>query len=127
MASSQECGTSHSPPKKSVVFRVRGLTTDGGDDQQLSSALRAAIISRLSNDEKNQINISIAVISSCYGPGKKVGLVTVRGGIPSFLSAVFKNPIQETQMEVGEADITSDCNFFGFTQLYDPKGPVLAE
>ncbi|KAL1637636.1 hypothetical protein SLS58_009239 [Diplodia intermedia] len=30
-------------------------------------------------------------------------------------------------MELDGVDITIDCNFFDFTQLYDPKNPVLAD
>ncbi|OJD33149.1 inversin o89019 [Diplodia corticola] len=128
MTTSQTKGTSLSSPTKSIVFRVRGLTAvDGGDGLQPGSALSSAIKSRLISDEVSQIQTSVAIISSCYDAGKKVGLVAFRGAVPSFLSTVFKNPLQEIQIEVGEDDVTFDCNFFGFTQLYNVKAPVLAD
>ncbi|KAL1615287.1 hypothetical protein SLS56_011861 [Neofusicoccum ribis] len=112
---------------KSVVFRVRGISIDGRNNTELKSALSTAINSRLVENERLEIEFSVDIVASCYSPDKMVGLVDFRGGVPSFLSSALKDPQKELQMVIGESDITFDCNFFDFTQLYNVKQPINAD
>src|SRR5215469_2671681 len=117
------------PLKKSTAFRVTGLTTDRPDDA-LEAALKTTIDNRLSEEERSDIEIMIAILPSCYDCDReRVALVQFRGGVPRFLSELIVNPLGDWQTEMGDADINFDCHFFGFTQLYVPTAgePVTAE
>ncbi|KAM6504800.1 hypothetical protein FSOLCH5_015290 [Fusarium solani] len=107
--------------KKGPVFRVTGLAASQPDDE-LNTALKAAIDDNLSDEEKSQLNITTAVVPSCYNnEQEKVALVEFRGGVPNFLSELVANPLGDWQVEMGDVDISFDQHFFGFTQLYTPK------
>jgi hypothetical protein len=56
-------------------------------------------------------------------------LVDFKGGNPEFLAQVDHYPLGDWQVEMGGEDISFDCNFFDFTQLYatTPGHPVTAE
>lgn len=41
-----------------------------------------------------------------------------RGGLPMFLSELTAEPLEESQMEMGDTDIKFDQRFFGFAQLH---------
>ena len=115
--------------KRPTVFRATGLMTDSPDDA-LEIALKTAIDDNLSEEEKSDIEVVIAILPSCYeNDRERVALVQFRGGIPKFLSELMLNPLGEWQIEMGDTDVNFDCHFFGFTQLYAPTAgePVTAE
>jgi hypothetical protein len=115
--------------RKGQVFRVTGLAASQPDDA-LNTALKAIIDSNLSEEEQSKLNVTTAIVPSCYdNEQENVALVEFGGGVPEFLSKLVANPLEDAQVEMGDTDITFDCHFFGFTQLYTPKPdtPVTAE
>ncbi|KAM5358060.1 hypothetical protein ACJZ2D_015635 [Fusarium nematophilum] len=117
------------PRKKGPVFRVTGLPASQPDDE-LNTALKTVIDDSLSDEEKSQLNITTAIVPSCYNNEQdRVALVEFRGGVPDFLSDLVANPLGDWQVEMDDVDISFDQHFFGFTQLYTPKSdaPVTAE
>jgi hypothetical protein len=113
--------------KKGPVLRVTGLAASQPDDE-LTAELKAIISGDLTDEEKSDIDVRVAVVPSCYNE-EKVALVECRGGLPAFLSELTADPLGESQMEMGDTDINFDQHFFGFTQLYmpQPDAPVTAE
>jgi hypothetical protein len=106
---------------KGHVFRVTGLPASQPDDA-LSATLKAAIDDNLSEEERANLQVSTAILPSCYEPEREsVALVEFHGGVPVFLAELIANPLGDWQMEMGDTDISFDCYFFGFTQLYTPK------
>lgn len=114
--------------KKDPVLRVTGLAVSQPDKEQ-AAELKAAIDDRLTDEERANIDIRVAVVPSCYNDEEKVALVECRGGLPAILAELKADPLGESQMEMGDADINFDQHFFGFTQLYTPASdtPVVAE
>ena len=114
--------------KKGPVLRVTGLAASQ-PDEELAASLKAAIDSDLTDEEKARIDLKVAVVPSCYNDEEKVALVECRGGLPAFLSELTADPLGESQMEMGDTDVSFDQHFFGFTQLYTPASdtPVVAE
>ena len=116
--------------RNSTVFRVTGLATTQPDDM-LEEAMKAAIEGNLLEEERSGIQIITAIVPSCYDEDReRVALVEFRGGVPRFLSGLVANPLGDWQIEMDdETDISFDCHFFGFTQLYAPKpdSPTVAE
>lgn len=115
--------------RKSTVVRVTGLATTQPDDV-LDAALKAAIQGNLLSDERSEIQITTAIVPSCYDEEhERVALVDFRGRTPKFLSELVVNLLGDWQIEMEDTDISFDCNFFGFTQLYapNPDAPVAAE
>jgi len=111
--------------KKGLVFRVTGLQPD----VELNTALKAAIDDNLLEEEQSKLHVSAAVVPSCYDDEQRVALVEFHGGVPTFLSELAADRLGDWQVEMGDMDISFDCHFFGFTQLYTPKpdAPVTAE
>ena len=115
--------------KKSHVFRVMGLSRDL-PDEDLQTSLQRALNDNIIDEERSQIKTEITIVPSCYDPdGERAALVLFRGGVPQFLSELTLNPLGDWQVEMEDSDISFDCHFFGFTQLYSPGGkePVVAE
>lgn len=114
--------------QKGPVFRVTGLPASQLDDA-LDKSLKATIVESLSEEEKSKLVISTVIVPSCYDNEQSVALVEFRGGVPAFLSELEANPLGDWQVEMGETDISFDCHFLGFTQLYTPKpeAPITAE
>lgn len=115
--------------KKGLIFRVTGLPASQSDNV-LNTTLRATIEGNLSNEEKPNLKLTIAIVPSCSEPEhERVALVDFGGGVPKFLSKLVANPLGNWPVEMSDTDITFDCHFFGFTQLYTPKpdAPVTAE
>lgn len=115
--------------KKGTVFRVTGLPALRPDDV-LTTTLRATIEGKLSKEEKSKLKPIIAIVPSCSEPDdERVALVEFVGGVPGFLSKLVANPLEKHHEEMGDTDISFDCHFFGFTQLYKPEPgtPVTAE
>ena len=111
--------------KKGPVFRVTGLPASQPDDA-LDEALKAAIDESLSEEEISKLHVSTVIVPSCYNnEHESVALVEFRGRVPAFLSELVANPLGDWQVEMGETDISFDCHFFGFTQLYTPKPEAL--
>jgi hypothetical protein len=115
--------------RKDPVFRVAGLPASQPDDE-LNTTLKATIEDNLSEEETSRLTVSTAIVPSCYdNEHERVALVEFHGGVPMFLSELVANPLGDWQVEMGDMDISFDCHFFGFTQLYTPKpdAPVTAE
>lgn len=115
--------------KKGPVLRVTGLPA-AQPDQELEVSLKAAIDEELTDEERQMIDVRVAIVPSCYDSDEeKVALVECRGGLPDFLAELKADPLAESQMEMGDTDINFDQHFFGFTQLYTPQAgvPVVAE
>lgn len=106
--------------KKGTVFRVTGLPASRPDDE-LKEALNAAIDRNLAADDRSKPTFNLAILPSCYDNEEKVALVEFHGGVPTFLSELTANPLDDWQVEMGDTDINFDQHFFGFTQLYAPK------
>ncbi|KAF2185414.1 hypothetical protein K469DRAFT_778101, partial [Zopfia rhizophila CBS 207.26] len=60
---------------------------------------------------------------------ERVALVTFPGGIPQFLSRLVFEPLEKESIEMGKGYVDFDCNFFGFTQLYNlvPEQRIIAD
>jgi hypothetical protein len=115
--------------KKGPVFRVTGLPASQPDDE-LNTTLKATIEGNLSEEEMSRLGISTAIVPSCHdNEHERVALVEFHSGLPLFLSELVANPLGDWQVEMGDTNISFDCHFFGFTQLYTPKpdAPVTAE
>ena len=114
--------------EKGIVFRVTGLPASQTDDE-LNEALKATIDDSLAEDEQSKLTVKATIVPSCYDNDEKVALVEFHGGVPAFLSELKANPLADWQVEMGDADISFDQHFFGFTQLYTPKpdSPATAE
>jgi hypothetical protein len=114
--------------KKGPVLRVTGLAASQPDDE-LAAELKATISDDLTDEEKSDIDVRVAVVPSCYSDEEKVALVECRGRLPAFLSALAADPLAEWQVEMDEIDVSFDQHFFGFTQLYTPtpNAPATAE
>ncbi|KUL81412.1 hypothetical protein ZTR_10224 [Talaromyces verruculosus] len=120
---------SQTSQRKSHVFRVTGLTRDL-PDEDLQTSLQRALNNNIIDEEGLQIKTKVTIMPSCYDPdGERVALVQFRGGVPQFLSELMLNPLGDWQVEMEDSDISFDCHFFGFTQLYSPDGkePVVAD
>ncbi|KAK7419576.1 hypothetical protein QQZ08_010789 [Neonectria magnoliae] len=101
--------------KKGPVFRVTGLPALQPDDE-LNTALKTVIGDNLSDEEISQLNITTAIVPSCYNNEQdRVALVEFRGGVPDFLSELVANPLGDWQVEMDD--------------LYTPKSdaPVTAD
>lgn len=111
--------------RNSTVFRVTGLTTTQPDDV-LAVVLKAAIHGNLLEEERSVIQDFAVIVPSCYDEeSERVALVEFRGGVPKFLAELVVNPLENWQAEMDDdTDITFDRHFFGFTQLYAPKGDM---
>ncbi|KAF2655155.1 hypothetical protein K491DRAFT_693174 [Lophiostoma macrostomum CBS 122681] len=114
--------------KKGPVFRVTGLPAAQPDDE-LDTRLRAVIVEELIEDEPTKLDLTIAIVPSCYDNEDKTALIEFHGGVPTFLSGQMDNPLGDWQAEIGDTDVSFDCHFFGFTQLYTPTPnvPVTAD
>jgi hypothetical protein len=110
------------------VFRVSGLSVLQ-PDEELLTWLKAVINDNLTEEEKSKIDVKVAIVPSCYEDKERVALTEYHGGVPEFLSMLIADPLEDLSIEKGDTDITFDCHFFGFTQLYTPKAnaPVSAE
>jgi len=107
--------------RRKSVYRVTGLLTTQPDDK-LDTALKAAINENLSEQEKSVLQVVTTIVPSCYnGEHERVALIEFRDGVPSFLAELGSNPLGDWQIEMGDTDISFDCHFFGFTQLYKPR------
>ena len=107
--------------RKSTVYRVTGLLTAQPDDE-LDTALKAAINESLSEQEKSELQVITTIVPSCYNSEhERVALVEFRDRVPSFLAELVSTPLEGWQIEMGDTDIGFDCHFFGFTQLYKPR------
>ncbi|CAP91131.1 Pc13g00620 [Penicillium rubens Wisconsin 54-1255] len=119
--------------RKSHVFRVTGLSIKlpDGDlktDEDFRTALYGTLNDNFIDDENSQIKSDITIVPSCYeSDTQRVALVQFRGGMPQFLRD--HDPLGDWQVEIGDDDISFDCHFFGFTQLYtlDENKPVDAD
>ncbi|KAF2726416.1 hypothetical protein EJ04DRAFT_582636 [Polyplosphaeria fusca] len=82
----------------------------------------------LPEEERSKQTASIVTIPSCFDDDEKVALVEFHGGPPAFPSELKDNPLGDSQVEIGDTDISSDQHFC-FTQLYIPKAdsPTAAE
>ena len=114
--------------KRGPVFRISGLPASQPDDE-LNAALRDAIHKNFTEDEKSKLTFHTAIVPSCYDNEERVALVEFHGEAPGFLSGLKDNPLGDWQVDMDDVDINFDKHFFGFTQLYTPKGdqPVTAE
>jgi hypothetical protein len=92
---------------KSIVFRVTGLEA-GQPDDELEAALKAVINHSLSEEEKSGIKAITAIVPSCHdGERERVALVEFRGRVPKFLSKLVAHPLEDWQIEMGDADSIS--------------------
>jgi hypothetical protein len=99
-------------------------------DEDLQASLQEALHDSFTDEERSQIKTEITIVPSCYDPDReRAALVQFRGGVPQFLSELTLNRLGDWQVEMEDGDISFDCHFFGFTQLYSPDGkePVVAE
>ncbi|OCK73381.1 hypothetical protein K432DRAFT_410741 [Lepidopterella palustris CBS 459.81] len=115
--------------KKGPMFRVTGLPASQPDDE-LNATLKATIEENLLEEETSRLTVSTAIVPSCYdNEHERVALVEFHGGVPMFLSELVANPLGDWQVEMSDTDISFDCHFFGFTQLYTPKpdAPITAD
>ncbi|KAF2186789.1 hypothetical protein K469DRAFT_570907 [Zopfia rhizophila CBS 207.26] len=115
--------------KKGPVFRVTGLPASQPDNE-LITTLEAAIDNNLLEEEKSKATVSTVIVPCCYdNEQERVALVEFHSEVPTFLSELTANPLGDWQVEMGDTDISFDCHFFGFTQLYTPKPdtPVTAD
>lgn len=113
--------------RKSIVFRATGLPGDQPEEECVKWFDRA-ICTYLSEEERQGFEFKL--IPSCYEDGlTRVALVEFKCGIPKFLSELAVDPLGEWQVEAEDVDITFDCHFFGFTQLYvtPPAEEITAE
>ncbi|KAI9657407.1 MAG: hypothetical protein M1821_003089 [Bathelium mastoideum] len=105
---------------KSPVYRVTGLLASQPDDE-LSATLEATI-DRLSVEQESNIRERPTIVPSCYNSrDERVALVEFEGGVPSFLSKLEKDPLEDVQVDTGDTDINFDRHFHRFTQLYTPQ------
>jgi hypothetical protein len=102
---------------KSTVFRVTGLPADK-TGRETRWILADTINGLLTQDERQQPKPKISCVPSCDGDQTTTALVELAGGIPQFLSRLAHDPLDDWQVEMGDADINFDRHFFGFTQLY---------
>ncbi|KAL5360970.1 hypothetical protein BJX96DRAFT_175795 [Aspergillus floccosus] len=96
----------------------------------IKTALQETLHDNLTDDKRLQIQAEITVVPSCYeSDTQRVALVQFRGGVPQFLYELKVDPLEDWQVEMGDTDISFDCHFFGFTQLYAPdeNKPVVAD
>jgi hypothetical protein len=106
--------------KKSHVFRVTGLSRERPDGD-LKTALQEVFDDSFTDNERSQIKPDITIMPSCYeSDTQMVALVQFRGGVPQFLNELRIDPLGDWQVEMADDDISFDCHFFGFTQLYAP-------
>ncbi|KUL81720.1 hypothetical protein ZTR_09466 [Talaromyces verruculosus] len=120
---------SRTSQRKSHVFRVTDLSRNL-PDENLQASLQKACNANFTDEERSQIKTEITIVPSCYDADReRVALVQFRGGVPRFLSELTLNPLGDWQVEMEDSDISFDCHFFGFTQLYSPDGkePVVAD
>jgi protein SERAC1 len=113
---------------RSTVFRVTGLPVDKAV-LDVKSTLTQTIRDLLTEDERQQVEVSVTCIPSCDEIPTSSALVEFKGGNPDFLAQLDHTPLGDWQVEMGGEDINFDRHFFGFTQLYptDPDNPVTAE
>ncbi len=113
------------------MFRVTGLPASQPNDA-LNETLKATISDNLSEEERSKLKISTDIVPSCYDneEGKLCAseVPRRRSYVPVQASTVG-DPLANWQVEMGDTDISFDCHFFGFTQLYkpNPEAPVVAE
>ncbi|KAI9688231.1 MAG: hypothetical protein M1822_001737 [Bathelium mastoideum] len=105
---------------KSPVYRVTGLLASQPDDELLATL--EATINRLSVGQESSIQVHTTIVPSCYNSREeRVALVEFQGGVPSFLSKLEKDPLEDVQIDNGDTDINFDRHFHRFTQLYTPQ------
>jgi hypothetical protein len=84
------------------------------------SDIESAIHDLLEVDKREHLKVKVASIPSCESNGTSSALVEFKGGHPKFLSHLKSSPLGDWQLEIEDGvDITFDCHFFGFTQLYN--------
>jgi protein SERAC1 len=108
--------------KKSVVYRVRGLSPRCGE-----SDFRAILESCLSPDEAAAIQTKVSIIPSCYHDDITSTALVTLDAVPEFLSELDESPLSDWPVETEDGDINFDKHFHGFTQLYPtPQGKEIA-
>ena len=112
--------------RKSTVFRVTGLPAGEPNDEDIA-LFKRTINENLSKEERLSNSPVVNLVPSCYDNGSTwVALMEFQNGVPSFLSKLVQNPLEEWQVEMGDTDIIFDRHFFGFTQLYATlPGPAI--
>jgi hypothetical protein len=106
----------------SIYFRVTGAPWEGFYEE-VESALRKVILDNLTKEEQQKQQHHISVLPSCDPDDRTcVALVEFKDGVPNFLSSLIQKPLADWQVEMRDTDMTFDRHFFGFTQLYIPRG-----
>ena len=99
---------------RSTVFRVTGLPVDKAV-LDIKSTLTQTIRDLLTEDERQQVEVSITCIPSCDESLTLSVLVEFKGSNPDFLSQLDHTPLGDWQVEIGGKDINFNCHFFSFT------------
>jgi len=108
--------------KGSIYFRVTGAPWEGSYEEA-ESALRKVILDNLTKKEQQGQQHHISILPSCDPEDQTcVALIEFRDGVPHFFSNLIQKPLADWQVEMRDTDITFDRHFFGFTQLYIPRG-----
>jgi len=104
---------------KKLTFRVQHIPLCF-DEANLTASLQQAF----GEDERDRIQLSIALIPSCYSePRSQNALIKFHPQTPAFLKDVEtdKTGMTECQLRVDGAVLNVDSNFFGLTQVSDPR------
>jgi hypothetical protein len=104
------------------VVRVRGIPTP--DLVKAERLLRSVLKDELKEAEEDPKLVKISIVPSCQDDGKTVALINFKSP-PDFLSELRTNPLTSLQAELDSGDdVSFDCHFHGFTQLY-PAPPIV--
>lgn len=97
----------------STIFRVRGLSQNVSVPQ-----LRSIIQTNLSDEERLRIEPNVDLIPSCYHDQEIQDALVEFTLVPQSLQVLVEKPQEDVQVDVKGKDLTFDCHFHGFTQLY---------
>lgn len=111
--------------KKPFVVRVTGIEI--GDRLRAEQIVQAALVEEKKGCGKG---LKISIVPSCDNPDTCEALVDFDAGVPQSLSGLQSEPLESILLpQAGSDNLTFDCHFHGFTQLYPtPAGqPITAE
>lgn len=105
------------PSKAQRVYHVRGFPSNW--KRELIEGAFVTIWNKHGETYTRESSTILDIVPSLTG-GEHVVVLLRLDGVPAFLKEASYHPIQGL-------DVIFDDQFLGFTQLYQPQGPIAAE
>jgi len=105
---------------RDTVFRVRGVPPRWTTDDLLR-----LIRIHLSDEDWLAVCPRVIFVPSCYNDDIGHTAFLFLNALPQVLAWLGSDPLADQQIGTVDGDLNVDRHFFGFTQLYAPRGGVI--